>query len=132
MRRIRFAGWMLLAVLAAAAPVQAGFALGDQDRVAFFGNKVLAVTDMPIGVETFIRIRYPELKTRFRTYARGAGHPSYRYSERVHAGVVLPETGVTYYDVPAEYGVREYRYTIVNDTPVIVEPRTRRVIEVIE
>jgi hypothetical protein len=44
---------------------------------------------------------------------------------------VLPEAGVTYYDVPPEYSVREYRYTVVNETPVLVEPRTRRVIEVI-
>jgi hypothetical protein len=57
---------------------------------------------------------------------------SYRYSEPLRAGAVLPESGVTYYDVPAEYGVRDYRYTIVNETPVLVEPRTRRVIEVIE
>jgi hypothetical protein len=46
---------------------------------------------------------------------------------------VLPEAGVTYYDVPAEYHVRGgYRYTIVNDRPVLVEPRTRRIVEVID
>ena len=70
MRKIVLAGWMLLLVLAAAPQVRADFALSDQDRVAFFGNKVLAVPDMPRGVETFLRIRYPELKTRFRTYGR--------------------------------------------------------------
>ncbi|GAC1336170.1 MAG: hypothetical protein NVSMB26_22290 [Beijerinckiaceae bacterium] len=72
-------------------------------------------------------------RTRFRDYAiREHRVNSYRYKEKLHAGVVLPEAGVTYYDVPAEYGVRDYRYTIVNDTPVLVEPRTRRVIEVID
>jgi Protein of unknown function (DUF1236) len=30
------------------------------------------------------------------------------------------------------YSVRDYRYTVVNETPVLVEPRKRRVIEVIE
>jgi hypothetical protein len=44
----------------------------------------------------------------------------------------LPEAGVTYYDVPQEYGVRDYRYTIVNDRPVLVDPRTRRIVEVVE
>jgi hypothetical protein len=44
----------------------------------------------------------------------------------------LPEAGVTYYDVPQEYGVREYRYTVVNDRPVLVDPRTRRIVEVVE
>jgi uncharacterized protein YcfJ len=72
-------------------------------------------------------------RTRFRDYAlREHRANSYRYKEKLHAGVVLPEAGVTYYDVPTEYGVRDYRYTVVNDTPVLVEPRTRKVIEVIE
>jgi hypothetical protein len=29
---------------------------------------------------------------------------------------------VTYYEVPREYGAREYRYTIINDRPVLVDP----------
>jgi Protein of unknown function (DUF1236) len=40
--------------------------------------------------------------------------------------------GVTYYEVPQEYGVREYHYTVVNDRPVLVYPRTRRIVEVVE
>jgi hypothetical protein len=34
-----------------------------------------------------------------------------QYREDLRVGAVLPEEGVTYYDVPPEYGVREYRYT---------------------
>jgi hypothetical protein len=34
--------------------------------------------------------------------------------------------------VPPEYGVRDYRYTVVNGRTVLVEPRTRRIVEVIE
>ena len=45
---------------------------------------------------------------------------------------MLPADGVTYYEVPAEYGVRDYRYTVVNDRTVLVEPRTRRIVEVID
>ena len=40
-------------------------------------------------------------------------------------GGVLPEAGVTYYDVPADYHVTGYRYTYVNDHAVLVDPRTR-------
>ena len=47
-------------------------------------------------------------------------------------GAVLPEEGVTYYDVPQEYGVRDYRYTVVNGRTVLVDPRTHRIIEVVE
>jgi len=43
----------------------------------------------------------------------------------------LPATGVTYYDVPAEYGVTEYRYTIVNDRTVLVDPRTHTIVQII-
>jgi hypothetical protein len=39
---------------------------------------------------------------------------------------------VTYYDVPTEYHVSGYRYTYVNDHPFLVEPRTRRVVEIID
>ena len=45
---------------------------------------------------------------------------------------MLPARGVTFHAVPTEYGAHGYRYTVVNDQAVIVEPRTRRVIEVIE
>ncbi|RXT16747.1 hypothetical protein B5U98_27495 [Bosea sp. Tri-39] len=55
-----------------------------------------------------------------------SGHP------RVRVGAVLPESGVTYREVPAEYGVKEYRYTVVNNRTVLVEPRTRRIVQVIE
>ena len=71
-------------------------------------------------------------RPRFHRYVVDRRHPSYRYGEEVRVGAVLPEEGVTYYDMPAEYGAREYRYTVVNDRTVLVDPRTRRIIEVVE
>ncbi|MGH1589620.1 DUF1236 domain-containing protein [Methylobacterium phyllosphaerae] len=71
-------------------------------------------------------------RPRFRSYVEGRHYPSYRYREDVRVGAVLPEDGVTYYDVPSEYHVRPgYRYTIVNDEPVLVDPHTRRIVEVV-
>jgi uncharacterized protein YcfJ len=67
----------------------------------------------------------------FQQYVVTQRVPSYTYKEEVRAGAVLPESGVTYYEVPAEYGVKGYRYTVVNNTPVLVEPSTRRVVQVI-
>ena len=52
----------------------------------------------------------------------GATHPCER----------LPESGVTYYDVPAEYHVTGYRYTYVNDHAVLVDPRTHRIVQIID
>jgi hypothetical protein len=46
-------------------------------------------------------------------------------------GTELPATGVTFYDVPAEYGVTEDKYTVINDRTVLVEPRSRRIVQII-
>ncbi|MBS7699099.1 MULTISPECIES: DUF1236 domain-containing protein [unclassified Chelatococcus] len=69
---------------------------------------------------------------RFRQYVVEQQIPSYTYSEEVRVGTVLPEAGVVYREVPPEYGVKGYRYTVINNQPVLVEPQTRRVIQVIE
>lgn len=71
-------------------------------------------------------------RPRFREYVARERHPSYRWGEQVRVGAVLPSSGVTYYDVPADYGVSGYKYTIVDDRPVLVEPSTRRIVQVIE
>jgi hypothetical protein len=71
-------------------------------------------------------------RPRFRTYASGQRHPSYQYRDELRVGAVLPGEGVTYYEVPAEYGVRDYRYTVVNGRTVLVEPRTHRIVEIVE
>jgi len=72
-------------------------------------------------------------RPRFRHYVEESHVSSYRYEGGVHTGVVLPEEGVTYYDVPTEYHVRGgYRYTVINGQPVLVEPLTRRIVEVID
>lgn len=73
-----------------------------------------------------------DTRPRFRTYAERAGHPSVRYSGDLTVGTVLPSSGLTYYDVPAEYGVRGYRYAHVNDRYVLVEPSSRRVVQIID
>lgn len=71
-------------------------------------------------------------RPRFRSYVRERGVRSYSWGGPVRVGTVLPDEGVTYYDVPTEYRVRPgYRYTIVNDQPVLVD-RGRRVVEVVE
>lgn len=73
-----------------------------------------------------------DTRPRFRTYVTTQKHPSYRYQNEVRVGADLPSSGVTYYDVPKEYGVSRYRYTVVNDRTVLVDPSTHRVIQVID
>ena len=71
-------------------------------------------------------------RPRFRNYVVEQRRPSYQYRDDVRVGAVLPDDGVTYYEVPQEYGVRDYRYTVVNGRTVLVEPRTRRIVEIVE
>ena len=68
----------------------------------------------------------------FREYVVRERIPNYSIPDRVIVGGLLPETGVTYYDVPQTYGATPYRYTVVNGETVLVEPRTRRIVQVIE
>ena len=72
-----------------------------------------------------------DTRPRFRTYV--SDHvPSYRYDREVTVGADLPPSGVTYYEVPKEYGVTKYRYTVVNDRTVLVDPGTHLFVQVIE
>ena len=59
----------------------------------------------------------------FREYVVRERVPNYTIPDRVVVGGVLPETGVTYYDVPQTFGATPYRYTVVNGRTVLVEPR---------
>ena len=73
-----------------------------------------------------------EDRPRFREYSYRERRPSYRYNEDLRVGVELPESGVTYYEAPAEYRVAPgYRYTYVNDRVVLVD-RRGRIVEIIE
>ncbi len=73
-----------------------------------------------------------DTRPRFRSYVVERHHPSYRYTGEVRVGAELPPSGVTYYEVPREYGATQYRYTIVNDRTVLVDPRSHRIIQIVE
>src|SRR5260221_6894023 len=68
----------------------------------------------------------------FREYIIRERVPNYTIPDRVIIGGVLPEVGVTYYDVPQTFGATPYRYTVVNGRTVLIEPRSRRIVQVVE
>jgi hypothetical protein len=68
----------------------------------------------------------------FRQYIIRERVPDYAIPDRVVVGGVLPEAGVTYYDVPQTFSMTPYRYTVVNGRTILVEPRTRRIVQVVE
>lgn len=92
---------------------------------AVIGGTVGAVTG---GINGLIGIKE---KPRFRQYVIEQHRPSFRYVDPVAVGTVLPDEGIEYYDVPSEYGEVDYRYTVVNDEVVLVDPGTRRVVQIV-
>ena len=68
----------------------------------------------------------------FRRYVVEERVPSYAIPDRVVVGGTLPEAGVVYYDVPERYGATTLRYTVVNDRTVLVDPRSRRIMQVLD
>jgi len=68
----------------------------------------------------------------FQRYVVDEQTPSYRVPGDIQIGTTLPDIGVTLYDVPERFGATRYRYTIVNDRTVLVDPKTRKVVQVVE
>lgn len=113
-----------IAVAAVAGALAAPVAAQAQSTVGIVrGETVL------IGDGTGIAV---EQRPAFREYIVRERVPTYTIPDRVVVGGVLPEVGVTYYDVPERFGPTPYRYTVVNGETVLVEPQTRRIVQVIE
>lgn len=67
-----------------------------------------------------------------RQYVVTQRRPSVRLREEVVVGAPLP-TRVRLYTIPANVGVTtEYRYAVVNNQTVLVDPMTREVIQVLD
>ena len=115
----------ILAIAAIAGAISVPIAAQAQsDTVGIVrGGSVIINDDQGIAVDQ---------RPAFREYIVRERVPNYTIPDRVIVGGVLPETGVTYYDVPQTYGVTPYRYTVVNGQTVLVEPRSRRIIQVVE
>jgi non-ribosomal peptide synthetase component E (peptide arylation enzyme) len=109
------------AILAAmSAPIAAQ---AQSDTVGVRGGAVVVDENGGIAVDQ---------RPAFREYVIRERVPNYTIPDRIIVGGVLPETGVTYYDVPQTFGATPFRYTVVNGRTILVEPRTRRIVQVIE
>lgn len=95
-------------------------------------QRIIVEEGVTTGLAPGVGIIAEDERPRFRQYIVQERIPSYSVEIPVRVGTVLPESGVTYYDVPQQYGATNYRYTVVNDRPILVEPRTRRVMQVID
>lgn len=126
-----------LAVLAlplALAACQSGTASGAAGGAvtgAIVGGPVGAAVGGVAGAALGTALTADE-STRVRTFTVAQRRPSIRVSEEVVVGQPLPPR-VRLYDVPPSVGLQNpYRYTVVNDQTVLVDPQTRTVVQVIE
>jgi len=71
------------------------------------------------------------MRTRIRGYVAQHKYPSVSVPGRVVVGTVLPPEA-RFYAFQGVEGVGPYSYAYVNDAPVLVDPGSRRVIEIIE
>jgi hypothetical protein len=78
---------------------------------AVVGDAVGAMVSMANGSPGVDR------RARFLIYALGERRPSFAYVGPLRVGTILPEDGVIYYDVPTEFALPNYSYTVVNDHP---------------
>jgi hypothetical protein len=91
--------------------------------VATIGGAVGGVVAGLMGVDQ---------RPRFHEYVIQQHRVSNRYNQPVAVGDVLPGPA-QYYDIPPEFGEHGYyRYAIVNDRTVIVDPLTRVVVQVVD
>ena len=73
-------------------------------------------------------------RTHFRKYAmRKHRATPYSFREPVAAGTILPPVGIELYEIPPKFKVpAEYRYAVVNNLVLLVDPVTHQIVEVIE
>ena len=119
----------LLIGIATVAALSLPIASHAQDRAAPGVTTGLATSADPGEVDGGVTDRFRPF---FRRYVTALGIPSYRFDGEVRVGEELPSNKVTYYDLPGYYGVTKYRFTVVNDRNVLVDPATNRIVQVIE
>src|SRR3954462_8059703 len=132
-KKILFAGAVLVALAPVGAFAQSGGAAAGATTGAVGGAIVGGPLGPAVGGVTgaIVAGLTDQHQPRFRQYVVTQGVPSYRYTEEVRVGATIPASGVQYYEVPAEYGVSNYRSPVVNATPVLVEPGPRRIVQIV-
>jgi hypothetical protein len=133
-KKILLTSVLLAALAPAAAFAQSGGAAAGAATGAVGGAIVGGPVGAAVGGVTGAIVGgiADQQQPQFRQYVVTKQVPSYTYNEQVRVGAVLPESGVTFYEVPSQYKVKGYRYTVVNDTPVLVDPGSRKIVQVIQ
>ena len=115
---------MFLAAAAVASALSVPITAQAQGTVGVVGGNIVVI-EQDGGI-------IAEQRPGFREYVVSQRVPAFTIPDRIVVGTVLPEAGVTYYDVPQRFGSTPFRYTVINGATVLVEPRSRRIVQVID
>ena len=120
---------LLIATVASLGLISAAAAQSSSTTVTTTTGGAAATTGATSGATVTIQ---PEVRTKVREYvttnkAKSVAVPS---GFTVSTGAVLPEA-VESQSFPATVVVTQYRYAVVGDQTVLVDPGTRRIVEVI-
>jgi len=127
---IAVTGLIALPFAAQAQGIAGGAAQGAQQGGEAAGPLGAAVGGAVGGVAGLLGV---DQRPRFRDYVIREHRSVYRLREPVTVGTVLPPEGVTFYAIPREFGVPpSYRYAVVNDEVVLVDPVTREIVDVVD
>ncbi len=124
-------GWkrrVVLAAIAGGPAFAAGLMLGEGKA---FAQTTTIIEEDATGTITIT----PEQRMTIRRYVQTRRTPPAMVRERVTVGTTVPNT-VELYPLPDELqaespAMRNYRYFVVEDDVVLVNPQTRRVIQVV-
>ena len=108
----------------------AATACGRRERVTVVTPPAAQVVTGPAVVASLQQVIIRDTP-RFREYVVTQRVPSYTYRGEVIVGTELPAAGVTYYEVPQEFATTQYRYAMVNNRLVLVDPVTHRIVQII-
>ena len=112
-----------VAIAACAATVlSAGYAL---DSTSHFLNGT-------IGSEGSEVVVAADQRPAFLAYVRRRKMQSDPQIKRMSVGDTLPDSSVRYYEIPLRYGAPFYRCVVIGEEVVISDPRTGRVIQVVD
>jgi Protein of unknown function (DUF1236) len=124
-----------LPVTAQAQGVPGGAARGAEEGGQIGGAAGAAVGGVVGGVTGGVAgILGIDQRPRFREYVIREHRSVYRLHEPLSVGMVLPpDAPITFYTIPREFGVPPaYRYAVVNDEVVLVEPASREIVDIID
>ncbi len=116
---------LMIAAIAATATLVAGPVLAQS-------SSTTTTTTRDVGATGSITIQ-PEQRTKIKEYVTKEKRSSVQVPSgfNVTMGATLP-SNVELYTFAPDVGVTEYRYTVIGGRTVLVEPGTRRIVQIIE